>query len=88
MRMRARIFITQPIAETALTSLRSLCDVAINPDALHIPTADELIAAVKRCDILYCMLHDRVGAEVIAANPHRIAATRQPMNIRGTPSHR
>jgi len=66
--MRTRVFITQPIDDGALQRLRSIADVEINPDPLHILSIDELTAAVRRCDILYCMLHDRVPRAVIEAN--------------------
>ena len=67
--MRPRIYVTQPIAPGAMERLRSLGDVALNPDPLYIPSEEELVAAVKRCDILLCLLHDRITAAVIAANP-------------------
>ena len=67
--MRPRVFITQPIAEGALQRLRAMAAVEMNPDPLHIPSLDELVHAVRRCDILYCMLHDRVPQAVIEANP-------------------
>ena len=67
--MRPRVFITQPIAEAALQRLQLIADVEINPDPLHILSIDALTAAVARCDILYCMLHDRVPRAVIEANP-------------------
>jgi glyoxylate reductase len=67
--MRAKIYITQPVAESALQRLRTIADVEFNSDPLHIPSVEELITAVKRCDILYCLLHDRVTKAVIEANP-------------------
>ncbi|MGH8638460.1 MAG: 2-hydroxyacid dehydrogenase [Burkholderiales bacterium] len=67
--MRPRIYITQPIAPGAMERLRTLGEVDLNPDPLHIPTEPELIAAVERCDILLCLLHDRITAAVTAANP-------------------
>jgi glyoxylate reductase len=82
--MRPRIYITQPIAPSAIERLRNLGDVELNPDPLHIPTEAELIAAVKRCDILFCLLHDRITAAVIRANPNlRAIATMTitPANI-------
>lgn len=82
--MRPRIYLTQPIAPAAIERLRTLGEVALNPDALHIPTEQELIAAVGRCDILVCLLHDRITAAVINANPrlHAIASmTITPANI-------
>jgi glyoxylate reductase len=67
--MRPRIYITQPIAPGAIERLRTLGEVELNPDPLHIPTEQELIAAVERCDILFCLLHDQITAAVIRANP-------------------
>jgi glyoxylate reductase len=67
--MRPRIYVTQPIPPGALERLHNLCEVELNPDPLHIPAEGELIAAVKRADILLCLLHDRVTAAVIRANP-------------------
>jgi len=66
--MRRRVFITQPIPSRALDRLRELADVEWNRDALHIMTKDELVAAVREHDVLYCLLSDRVDADVIAAN--------------------
>jgi glyoxylate reductase len=67
--MRPRVFITQPIAQSAIERLRSVAEVAWNPDAVHTMTKDELRAAVRENDILFCLLPDRVDADVIAANP-------------------
>jgi len=65
--MRPRIFITQPVAESAIERLRAIADVELNPDSLHIVTKDELLAKVPDLDILFCLLHDRVDRDVIAA---------------------
>ncbi len=67
--MRPRVYITQPIHASAIERLRSIADVQWNRNALHIASKDELIAAVRRCDVLYCLLHDKVDRDVIAANP-------------------
>lgn len=66
--MRARVFVTQPIAESAIRRLQERADVAWNHDPLHIVGKAELIVALRGADHLYCMLHDTVDAEVIAAN--------------------
>jgi glyoxylate reductase len=72
----SRIFITQPIAQSAIRRLQSLGEVDWNRDPVHIMTKDELAVAVRSHDILYCLLPDRLGADVIEANPHlRIIAT-------------
>jgi glyoxylate reductase len=67
--MRPRVFITQPIAQSAIERLRSVAEVTWNPDAEHTLTKDELCTAVRKHDILFCLLQDHVDHEVIAANP-------------------
>jgi glyoxylate reductase len=67
--MRPRVYVTQPIAASALERVRAVADVRMNGDPLHIPGAAELCAAVRDADVLLCLLHDTVSAEVIAANP-------------------
>jgi glyoxylate reductase len=66
---RPRIFVTQPVAESALKRLRKVASVTVNPDASRVMPKRALIAAVKRCDILFCLLHDKIDKDVIAANP-------------------
>jgi len=73
---RPRVFITQPIAQSAIERLQGVADVNWNRDNQHLVTKDELISAVRDHDILYCLLPDRVDAEVIAVNPSlRMLAT-------------
>jgi glyoxylate reductase len=66
--MAAKIFVTQPIPEKALSRLREVAEVELNQDSTHIITKPELIAALEQNDYLICLLHDRVDAEVINAN--------------------
>lgn len=80
--MRPRVFITQPVARSAIERLRGVADVEWNPDAVHIMTQDELRAAVREHDILFCLLQDRVDGEVIAAN----ANLRAVASMKITPS--
>ena len=68
--MRPRIYITQPVAESAIARLRAVANVEMNPDTLHIATKDELLAKLPELDILFCLLHDRVDRDVIAAGTH------------------
>jgi glyoxylate reductase len=65
--MRPKIYVTQPVAASALERLRTVADVELNPDSLHIVTKNELLGAVRDRDILFCLLHDRVDRDVIAA---------------------
>lgn len=67
--MRSRIFITQPIAASALERLRSVADVEVNPDSDRILAKDRLCAAVREHDIVFALLHDTVDSDVLTANP-------------------
>jgi glyoxylate reductase len=82
--MRPRIFVTQPVAASAVDRLRKVASVRINPDASRIIAKRALIAAVRQCDVLFCLLHDRIDRAVMAANPrlrHIAAQSISPSNI-------
>lgn len=66
---RPRVFVTQPVAESALARLAPFADVEVNPDSSRIISKADLCAGVARNDILLALLHDRIDADVIAANP-------------------
>jgi len=66
---RPRVFITQPVAASAIERLRTVADVRVMPDARHIATREELVAAVRGCDVLFCLLQDTIDRPVIEANP-------------------
>ena len=68
--MRPRIYITQPIARTAIERLAEVAEVDLNSDPLRIVDSETLCAAAARNDILFCLLHDKVDRRVIAANPN------------------
>ena len=76
---RPRIFVTQPIAESALKRLRAVADVEVNTDSSQVLPKGKLIEGVKRCDILLSLLHDVVDADVLKANPNLKAVS--SMNI-------
>jgi len=81
---RLRIFITQPVAKSAIDRLREVATVRINPDSSRIIPKRSLVAAVRKCDILFSLLHDRIDRDVVAANPKLRAITSQsitPDNI-------
>ncbi len=67
--VRPRIFITQPIGESALERLRAVAEVRINKDSSRILESQKLIAAAKKHDILFTLLHDKIDRAVLAANP-------------------
>lgn len=66
---RLSVYITQPVAPAAVARLQAVADVEWNPDPLHIATPDELQHAVRRHDVLFCLLHDAVSAAVIESSP-------------------
>ena len=68
--MRPRVYVTQPIAESALLRLKEIAEVEVNDDSSRIPVKDKLIDAAKRSDIILCLLHDTIDREVLAANPN------------------
>ena len=98
--MRPRIFITQPVADSAIERLRRVASVKVNPDSSRVIAKQALIAAVRRCDILFSLLHDTIDRQVIAANPKLrmiasqtitpdhidvAAATKQKIPVTGVP---
>jgi len=62
-----RIFVTQPLLGDAIERLRTVGTVEVNPDARTILPKAKLIEAVRECEILCCLLHDRIDADVIDA---------------------
>jgi glyoxylate reductase len=76
---KPRVFVTQPIAESALARLRMAAEVEVNGDSSRVLPKDKLIEAVKRCDILVSLLHDTVDRDVLTANPKLKAVS--SMNI-------
>jgi glyoxylate reductase len=80
--MHPSVFITQPVAPSAMERLRRVAEVTWNPDATHVLTKDELCVAVRQHDILFCLLQDRVDGEVIAVN----AGLRAVASMKITPS--
>jgi glyoxylate reductase len=67
--IRPRVFITQPVAAGAIERLCVVADVEVNPDASCILAKASLIEGVRRSDILFSLLHDKVDREVVEANP-------------------
>jgi len=73
--MRPRIFVTQPIAESALKRLQAVADVKVNPVSNRVIPKKALVTAVRKHDFLFSLLHDVVDRSVIAANPKLRAVT-------------
>lgn len=64
-----RIFVTQPIGAQALARLQAVAKVKVNPDSSKVLAKDKLIAAVRKHDLLFSLLHDTVDRDVLSANP-------------------
>jgi glyoxylate reductase len=67
--MRPRIYLTQPVAPSAIERLEKVADLTLNSDPLHIATHDELLEAARQHDLIFCLLHDKIDADIINANP-------------------
>jgi glyoxylate reductase len=81
---KPRIFVTQPVSEHALKRLRAVASVKVFPDSGRIIPRRTLLDAVRKADILFCLLHDKIDRAVIAANPDlRLIAAQSitPSNI-------
>jgi glyoxylate reductase len=66
---RPKVFVTQPVAASALKRLRQVANVEVNPDSSRIMNKRALCVALRRHDVLFSLLHDTVDGEVLAANP-------------------
>jgi len=64
-----RVFVSQPIAESALKRLRQTANVTVNTDSSKVIPKPKLIAGVRKADILFSLLHDKVDRAVLVANP-------------------
>jgi glyoxylate reductase len=81
---RPRVFVTQPVSEQALKRLRAAAHVTLFADSSRIIPKRELIENVRKADILFCLLHDKIDRAVIEANPDlRLIAAQSitPSNI-------
>ena len=81
---KPRIFVTQPVSEHALKRLRAVANVKVFADSSRIVPKRTLIEAVRKADILFCLLHDAIDRAVIDANPDlRLIAAQSitPSNI-------
>jgi glyoxylate reductase len=65
-----RIFVTQPVAESALDRLRVVADVEVNSDSSKILAKGKLRAAARKHDLLFSLLHDTIDRDVLSANPN------------------
>jgi len=57
------------VSKHALARLREAASVKVYPDTSRIIPKPILLAAVRKADILFCLLHDYIDRTVIMANP-------------------
>ncbi len=67
--MTANVYVTQPIGPLAMERLSKLANVSVNTDDSQVIPKETLIAGVRKADILFSLLHDRIDADVLRANP-------------------
>ena len=66
---RPRVFVTQPVAASALERLRAVADVDVNPESSRILAKVKLCKALPKYDVLFALLHDVIDRDVLEANP-------------------
>ncbi len=66
--MRPRVFVTRRVSEASLALLRTECEVALWDGEAAVPR-DVLLQEATRADGLYCLLTERVDAELLNAAP-------------------
>lgn len=66
---KPKLFVTQPIEESALKRLQSEMGVTVHPDSSRSIIKPDLIEGLRKNDYLFCRLGDVVDAEAMDANP-------------------
>lgn len=67
---KPKIFVTQPIEESARQRLQKVMNVKAHPDSSRSIVKEDLIDGVRICDYLFCRLGDIIDADVIETNPN------------------
>jgi glyoxylate reductase len=70
---RRRVFVTQPIAASALDRIKVVADVAVNLDDRQILPRKSLLAGIAECDYLLSLMHDKIDGSVMGVNPDLLA---------------
>jgi glyoxylate reductase len=67
-KLKPKIFVTQPLEESALKKLIQCMHVEVHPDATKTIPKESLIQGIQEKDYLFCRLGDQIDAAVINAN--------------------
>jgi glyoxylate reductase len=68
-KLKPKIFVTQPLEESALKKLMQFMQVEVHPNSTKTIAKESLLSGVRGKDYLFCRLGDQIDAEVIRANP-------------------
>ena len=66
---KLKVFVTRKIPDKGLKLLKKKCQVKVHSHD-HVISKKELLAGVKWCDALLCLLTDKIDKSIINANPH------------------
>ncbi|MGB9859286.1 MAG: 2-hydroxyacid dehydrogenase [Moorellaceae bacterium] len=61
-----RVYITRPVPQPAIDMLAEHCEVKLNPED-RVLSKQELIENIQGCDGVFCLLTDKIDAEVLEA---------------------
>ena len=64
-----KVFLTRKIPKDPLEELQKICDLEFNKLDRNL-TQDEIIKQAKDCDVLFCLLSDKIDKRVIDALPN------------------
>ncbi len=66
--MRQKLFLTRRLPDTAMLYLEENFEVRCNPEN-RVLTHHQILDGVNWCDILLCLLTDKIDSEILRANP-------------------
>ncbi len=67
--MKPKIFVTRLLPRPAMDKLKEVFEVKVNPED-RVLSKQELIVGAKWCEILLCLLNDKIDAEILNVNPN------------------
>ena len=64
-----KVFLTRKIPSAVLTKLNKICELTVNPNN-RVMTKNEIVESAKDCDVLFCLLNDKIDREIIDNLPN------------------
>lgn len=65
--MKTKIFVTRKLPEQVMKQLNNSFEVNVNPYD-RVLTKEEIVTGTKKCDILLCLLTDKIDEDIITCN--------------------